>query len=112
MIMTVGGLGPDPPFGVDIPETTYAIIRPFRPWRATGTTGLVNELINDTYDSFGSSAVAVQWQGTPCAPPPQKGREQRCHQMNRTGLSGWLSGIVDHDRGRFPNQVVSLMNRL
>ena len=26
MIMTMDGLGPKPPFGVDIPETTYAII--------------------------------------------------------------------------------------
>ena len=40
-------------------------------------------------------ANAVQWHlrwwGTPCTPPPQKGGEQRCHQMNCSGLaSGYL----------------------
>ena len=37
-------------------------------------------------------AIAVQWRlqwwGTPCTPPPQKGGEQRCHQMNHSGLAG------------------------
>ena len=47
----------------------------------------------------------MQWRGTPCTPPPQQGGEQRCHQMNRSGLAGGrLKMSTDNRRWRFPNR--------
>ena len=53
---------------------------------------LVYYYLRKTYTYVFGVAIAVQWhlqwRGTPCTPPPQKGGEQRCNQMYRSGLAG------------------------
>ena len=41
----------------------------------------------------------LRWRGTPCTPPPRKGGEQRCHQMNRSSLAGGYPGRLIEDGG-------------
>ena len=94
---------------VDIPETTTQSFLCFLLGRL-GHEGLLVPIISEVviYDTSLLVAVAMQWRlrwwGTPCAPPPQKGGGQCCHQMNQAGLSGPLSGDVDQDQRRFPNK--------
>ena len=66
---------------------------------------MVNDKKNTYVCKFLWVASAVQWRlwwrGTPCTPHPQKGGEQRCHQMNRSCLAGVYLMYTDDDKRGF-----------